>query len=472
MKILHYLFGLPPVRTGGLLAYVLDLAEEQRRMGHEVVLLIPGPISARNRERIAIRFFQNYHGIACYRIFNPQYVTNGFGIKCPEAFMDRRPTGSYLKWLKRENPDIFHVHSLMGLDIQLLEAAKHLRLPMIYTTHDYYGLCPKIDLLKGNTFCQESSWENCGKCCENAYTLKRLRLEQSDIYRFYCNCQLLMKLIHSNQVEKLFGFISSLMIKRKQDSTEKDSVQDSLDQEANNVSSGVSYQKLANYYRECFCLIDWFHFNSEQAREVYAHRIPDIQGEVLAISSSSMQDHRRIRYFGQTLRLGYLGTPSIAKGYDFLRKELDILYTTGRTDFFLNTYFLEGTNAPYIRNHPPYDRSNLADIFDEMDVLIVPSIWKESFGLVASEALSYGIPVLLSENVGAGTLLSQYPGIGKSFSIHSGALAEKLMEIYDNRRLLQEMNQRINDYTFIFDYKDHVKAILKMYEQHQNNIIR
>ena len=39
--------------------------------------------------------------------------------------------------------------------------------------------------------------------------------------------------------------------------------------------------------------------------------------------------------------------------------------------------------------------------FKQMDLLIVPSIWKETFSLITLEALSYGIPVLISNNVGA-----------------------------------------------------------------------
>ena len=44
-------------------------------------------------------------------------------------------------------------------------------------------------------------------------------------------------------------------------------------------------------------------------------------------------------------------------------------------------------------------------MYGEIDILIVPSKWKESFGLVVLEALSYNVEVYVSENVGAKDLL-------------------------------------------------------------------
>ena len=55
-----------------------------------------------------------------------------------------------------------------------------------------------------------------------------------------------------------------------------------------------------------------------------------------------------------------------------------------------------------------FDSRSLATVYDGMDVLIVPSIWKETFGFVVLEALSYGVPVIVSDNVGAKDIVKQY----------------------------------------------------------------
>lgn len=45
-----------------------------------------------------------------------------------------------------------------------------------------------------------------------------------------------------------------------------------------------AYESLMEYYKECFELVDCFHFNSEGSKGVYTTRIPDINGMVIPIS--------------------------------------------------------------------------------------------------------------------------------------------------------------------------------------------
>jgi len=48
-----------------------------------------------------------------------------------------------------------------------------------------------------------------------------------------------------------------------------------------------------------------------------------------------------------------------------------------------------------------YNYSQLSSIFVDTDILLVPSLWYETFGFVVLEALSFGVPVIVSDNVGA-----------------------------------------------------------------------
>lgn len=64
-----------------------------------------------------------------------------------------------------------------------------------------------------------------------------------------------------------------------------------------------------------------------------------------------------------------------------------------------------------MKPHNRYSYMDLEKIFDETDLVIVPSIWRETFGYAVLEALSYGVPVLISGNVGAKDILVQGAGI-------------------------------------------------------------
>lgn len=43
---------------------------------------------------------------------------------------------------------------------------------------------------------------------------------------------------------------------------------------------------------------------------------------------------------------------------------------------------------------------------------MLPGVWKETFGMVVREVLSYGVPVLVSQNVGAKDILEKQQGMG------------------------------------------------------------
>ncbi len=89
---------------------------------------------------------------------------------------------------------------------------------------------------------------------------------------------------------------------------------------------------------------------------------------------------------------------------------MDELWKT-RQDFVLDVHFETVEDAPYIRSHERFGYDELDKIFDETDVLIAPSIWYETFGFTVLEALSCGVPVIISGTVGAKDILADGAGI-------------------------------------------------------------
>ena len=69
-----------------------------------------------------------------------------------------------------------------------------------------------------------------------------------------------------------------------------------------------NYQKLLNYYKECFDLVDCFHFNSETAGNVYKRYLPTCKGKVVSITHNGIKDHRQYKDFHQNvLHVGFIG---------------------------------------------------------------------------------------------------------------------------------------------------------------------
>ena len=73
------------------------------------------------------------------------------------------------------------------------------------------------------------------------------------------------------------------------------------------------------------------------------------------------------------------------------------------------------------------ERKQLAEQFYEVDLVILPSR-TEGFGLAALEALSSGLPVLVSANSGFGRALKEV-AFGRSFVVHSEDPTEWAKEI-------------------------------------------
>lgn len=58
--------------------------------------------------------------------------------------------GVYICFLRKIKPEAIHVHFFMGLHIEFLQAARECGISVLYTTHDYFGLCHKTELMYEN----------------------------------------------------------------------------------------------------------------------------------------------------------------------------------------------------------------------------------------------------------------------------------------------------------------------------------
>ena len=100
------------------------------------------------------------------------------------------------------------------------------------------------------------------------------------------------------------------------------------------------------------------------------------------------------------------------------------------------------------------DREHLKRVFSEADIAIMPSR-TEGYGLAALEALSAGLPVLVSANSGFGEALRKVP-FGSGCVIHSEEPEEWAKEIKkvwakDRATRLQESKTLLQNYTTTYN---------------------
>ena len=55
---------------------------------------------------------------------------------------------------------------------------------MIFTSHDFFGICPKVTLYKNGEVCiEDHQCRDCVECNRTALSLKKIKIMQSIFYR-------------------------------------------------------------------------------------------------------------------------------------------------------------------------------------------------------------------------------------------------------------------------------------------------
>lgn len=424
MNILHYSLGFPPFRTGGMIKFGMDLMKQQIAEGDSVTLVWPGKIRIIDKKTRYV-FHKPVCGINSCEIINPLPVSYDEGITDIERFTVPGDKSVYWKLLQRIKPDVIHIHTLMGLHKSFIEAAAELDIYTVFTTHDFFPICPRVTLFREGAVCAgRFMCTDCGNCNSNALSYNKMLILQSDIYRRLKDSHIVKRLRSSHRKDALNS--SSSEIKK----------------EGTNPDTAELYKQLRDHYYSMIRMVDKIHYNSSVSKKVYEEFFDLPHSCVVNITHSDISDHRKSRYFREKdgiIRIRYLGQQSAAKGYYLLIDALDELWRTDKR-FRLDLHFQPDTTKPYMCCHDRYDYSELESIFDDTDVLVCPSIWYETFGYTVLEALSYGIPVILSSNVGAQDIMKEGSGIVID-NIRKDSLIDAIKGLSEDR--LKRMNDRI-----------------------------
>lgn len=383
MKIVEYTLGLPPYRRGGLPRYSTDLSLELAKTD-EVFLMYPGSINLFS-STIKINVRKTNYPFKVLELKNGLPVSLGLGIDANniDKFIAKRNIDEFKRFINEENPDVVHFHTLMGVPIEILNYLHHKGVKTVFTTHDFYGLCPKM--LSQNPILGLTNSVCTDDCmlCKNGPSYMKLLVMQTHLYEHFKESKLIKK-VRKNRKTKL---------------NSKD------EPEYFDVEQARLRLKLRQYYLKMYRLIDVFHFNSSVAQNYIVQYLPNIKGKIVPITHSGLTDNRDRKYKKHNkLIVGYVGPYDHKKGFYRLAKIAesmpDVVFRF-YGDVVENPLF----QKPNIKNYGIISPNLLSYAYRDMDVLIVPSLWHETFGFVVLEALLQGTPCIVSNTVGAKDLL-------------------------------------------------------------------
>ena len=106
----------------------------------------------------------------------------------------------------------------------------------------------------------------------------------------------------------------------------------------------------------------------------------------------------------------------------------------------------------------------MSELYGKAHICVFPSL-DDGFGMVATEAMTAGLPVIVSENVGMADAIEN----GRDGFVvpirNSDAIAEKIKYFYDNPKKIKEMSETAKEKSKYFAPEEYTKRIINVYKK-------
>jgi len=380
-----------PLHAAGSEIYTAHLSRALADAGHELAVFT----CEERRELPQYTLLRRTHdGLPVYEgIYNRIYHD------LSEQWDDPRMAVVFGQVLDEFRPDAVHVQGLQFVGgVSSLAAAAARGLPVIMTLHEYWWLCPRAGLmydLDGRA-CERATPVDCARCVD-VYPIDRQRWSDAAHH----------------------GSHAALGDRRW--------FARALEGRAADLAAAVAH-------------VDRFiapsHFLAQRFREA------GVPGDKLVVADYGFPapPPRRParRPAGGPLRAGYVGTLSDYKGVlvfaravaqSGLPRSRLLAPVHGHLDWFPEIAAelrRVAATTPALELRGPFPPGRREEVFAELDLLVVPSLWWENSPLTIHEAFQRGVPVLTSARGGMAELVAR--GGGETFPPgDAAALAQKLV---------------------------------------------
>jgi GT2 family glycosyltransferase/glycosyltransferase involved in cell wall biosynthesis len=376
MRVLLIAHGFPPSGTGGAELYVESLAAALAAAGDHVAVL------AREHEAAApeFRVRRDDRGpIALYWINNTFGWTTAFADTYRHAAIDAAAAGV----IDDVRPDVAHVHHLTGLSTTILDELGRRNIPVVLTLHDYWMLCHRGQLFDETmTACAGPGVHGCQRCTGRAAS-----------------------------TPAAFGaarFIRRVAPRLPRVAAGIRRVAEPLAHRAGRPEAARRASRLRlSHMRERFTHVTVALAPSGHVRRRFEQA--GFPASVIRISEYGVvPGGGTAPTSGTRLRLGYLGAMMASKAPHLLADAIAAFSPCEVTaDFFGAPAAYHGDHrysdgimarlaGPGVTVRGPVPHAELTRVFAAIDVLVFPSVWEETSGIGAREALAAGIPVIAS----------------------------------------------------------------------------
>ncbi|ODS37359.1 MAG: hypothetical protein A7315_13575 [Candidatus Altiarchaeales archaeon WOR_SM1_79] len=423
MKICMISSVFPPYSFGGVETHIKKISEYLEKDGNEVVIITLKPYtsiedlkpSIEIRDKIKIYRFYPLNIYSRYSILKKPSIIIGLWF-----MLDFWNIHSYFVLkdiLKKENPDIVHTHHLIGISPSaVFNVVKNLNLPLVHTLHGYSLLCPNAYLYCGSGGC----------ACPNTF-----------IFR---NSEGVCK--KPNIICKMYQSLSRYFNRSKPDFVISPS-KFVLDIHLKNDFFKTSKKKVLCHGIELYNNLNNLKFNDFNKKTI-------------------INDNLNVLFVGRLEKSK--GVSTLIEAFKELSMSNIKLHVVG-----------DGTYKSVLENLSKNDEriifygkiptEELQKFYRSCDVVVVPSLWHETLGIVIQESFRAGTPVIGSMMGGIPDLIEDgYNG----FLFEAGdvnKLKYILEYLINNRPILKKLGENAIKSIKKHEMSCYIKNLERIYEE-------
>ncbi len=422
MKILFATIFYPPSHIGGTEIYTHALAKQLQRTGHTVRVLCAEKWGEGHSKWNGY-IDEIYEGVPVRRV-----CLNW--TKMPEVnrslYHNSVVADFFQVCVSEWEPDLVHVTSCQTLSASIIPAARRLGIPVVVTLTDFWFLCPRVTLQRSD-----------GQLCDgqvDAATCLSCMTQRTKMARWSkallppsTQSRLLMRVSREEWLTRLPGLRGlTLNIEDRRE------VLCAALRQANHVIAPSQFVKTIFQNNDFDIPIDVIPHGND---------LTWLSFDETKIPSQAI----RFGYIGQILPIK--GVHCLIEAFNMLPRqpptELHLYGSLDQDPAYVNSLKVQAGDNAHIHFHGAFRRDELQSVFGTFDVLVVPSLWQETYGLVIQEAFAAHIPVIASA-VGAIPEVVQDNVNGLVFEMGSTqALMHQMQRILDDTHLLPRLRSGI-----------------------------
>ncbi|TDJ76027.1 MAG: glycosyltransferase [Planctomycetota bacterium] len=420
LSILYVVHGFPPETWAGTEVYAFNLATEMQRRGHRCTVLTRVPADERELPDFHVEESE-FQGLRVLRMTHRLAHAN-----LRESYHEPRAEAAFRRVLLAEQPDVVHFQHLIHTSAGLVHVARELGHATVITCHDYWAVCARVQLIRPDgRICERNMGAGCYLCVKD----ERLPLVPV-----------------AERIGAAAGAVIEGFAREVAESP---------------VASAVWRRRAAEYVdlaeRQEFVLSAYaaadLRISPSRFLRSKLLETGRFSPHTFLYSDNGMRtDHIHALEHEPPadgrVRFGFIGSLVWYKGGDVLVRAMRRL---AGTKAVLNVYGdfqpdaephhaelaeLAGDNVRFMGR---FDNARLSEVYAEVDVLVVPSVWYENSPITIHEAFLTKTPILASDIGGMVEFVRD--GVnGLHFRVGDDAdLAAKMRRFLDEPELLARL---------------------------------